>query len=238
MNDNHTINGMWVEGRLSLMELLTLASFVDHGHRFLLWTYGGILNNDLPDRVELRDASGIIPASEVFRYKRGPHAGSYAGFSDIFRYKLLYDRGGWWVDMDVTCLKRFNFPEPYVFRPHYLLRVVGNMMKAPRRSPLMGRCYRRAKRAVNEDNEDWHKPVRILERECARPEYRKYLIPREFVTRDEADVFRLATRERKLGDDLYMVHWCNELLRLRGVDKNRPIPGTAYHALLRRHGLI
>ncbi len=117
MGDNVVVNGMWVGAHLSLMELLTLKCFVDHGHRFLLWTYGQIPQDELPEGVELRDASSIIPAREVFSYRRGPHAGSYAGFSDIFRYNLLHDRGGWWVDMDVACLKSFDFPEPYVFRP-------------------------------------------------------------------------------------------------------------------------
>ena len=55
----------------------------------------------------------------IFRYTgNGSDAtgnGSIAGFSNYFRYKLLYDKGGYWVDTDTICLKKFDFPEEYVF---------------------------------------------------------------------------------------------------------------------------
>ena len=44
---------------------------------------------------------------------------SFAGFSNFFRYKLLLEKGGWWVDTDVVCLAPFDFPTPYVFASEY-----------------------------------------------------------------------------------------------------------------------
>lgn len=59
--------------------------------------------------VELCDANLIIPKKDVFK-----HMGSYAAFADLFRWKLMYDTGGCYVDTDVLCLQRFDFKEDVV----------------------------------------------------------------------------------------------------------------------------
>ena len=38
-----------------------------------------------------------------------------SGFSNFFRYKLLLERGGWWVDADMVCLRPFAFDKEHVF---------------------------------------------------------------------------------------------------------------------------
>jgi len=35
-------------------------------------------------------------------------------YSDLFRYSVLHQMGGWWSDLDVVCLKPFDFDDPYV----------------------------------------------------------------------------------------------------------------------------
>jgi hypothetical protein len=45
----------------------------------------------------------ILPESGFSPARRRAGKGTYAGFSDLFRYKMLFDRGGWWVDTDVVC---------------------------------------------------------------------------------------------------------------------------------------
>jgi hypothetical protein len=54
------------------------------------------------------DANEILPASSVFTYQRGEMAGHLSGFADWFRYELLHQRGGWWVDTDMICLAPFE----------------------------------------------------------------------------------------------------------------------------------
>jgi hypothetical protein len=102
------VHGLWINGNMTSLELLTIHSFIDHGYEFHFWTYNQSIQ-DLPQSVLLKDANEIIPTKEVFQYSNenqfGHGKGSYAGFSDIFRYKLLYEYGGWWTDMDITCLK-------------------------------------------------------------------------------------------------------------------------------------
>jgi hypothetical protein len=36
-------------------------------------------------------------------------------FADLFRYKMLYERGGWWVDLDLILLRPLTHPHPYCF---------------------------------------------------------------------------------------------------------------------------
>ncbi len=104
------IQSLWVGKRLSTMEILSIRSFLHHGHDYHLYVYEPIAN--LPEGAVARDAREILPESRIFRYKE---SGSLAGFSNFFRYKLLLERGGWWVDTDVICLRPFEFPAAYVF---------------------------------------------------------------------------------------------------------------------------
>lgn len=96
-----------------MMEKLSLNSFIQHGHNVHLYTYGDI--EGVPNGVVVKDARSVTPEEQVFSGTKGPGKGSYAEFSDRFRYKLLYQRGGIWIDCDVVCLKRFNFRNAYVF---------------------------------------------------------------------------------------------------------------------------
>lgn len=41
--------------------------------------------------------------------------GGLSSFADFFRWTLLYKVGGLWVDMDVICLRPFDFPDEVIF---------------------------------------------------------------------------------------------------------------------------
>lgn len=104
------VQSLWVGNRLSTMEQIAIRSFLEHGHAYHLYTYEPVENLP-PGAVEL-EAEAILPASAIFEYANQK---SFAGFSNFFRYKLLLERGGWWVDTDVVCLADFDFATPYVF---------------------------------------------------------------------------------------------------------------------------
>jgi len=104
------IQGLWVGARLSVMERLSIASFLKNGHPYILYTYGPV--EGLPKGAELKDANEILPSSAIFTYTE--HA-TCSGFSNFFRYKLLLERGGWWADTDMICLKPFSFAVDFVF---------------------------------------------------------------------------------------------------------------------------
>jgi 4-hydroxybenzoate polyprenyltransferase len=220
--ESEVINSLWIGNKLSALELLTIHSFLQKGHKFKLWLYDS-LENDLPPGVEIGDASAIIPASQVFSYSNantfGHGKGSYAGFSDIFRYKLLYEYGGWWVDMDVSCLKPFNFDKPYFFRSHHQLDVVGNVMKCPRHSELMLRCYEEAAASVNHQNTDWHKPIDILNSHIKSLQLESYIY-RNTSNEDHWDITsKFLWSDEVPPDSWHFIHWQNEEWRSKKVSK-------------------
>jgi hypothetical protein len=234
---NLTVHGLWIGPQLSLMEQLTLRSFVACGHRFVLWVYGP-LEQDVPKGVEVRDASTIIPRERVFCYKAGMRPGSYAGFSDLFRYKLLYDLGGWWSDLDVVCLKPLDFDTWYAFHPHIDLGLVGSVLKSPPRTELMKLCATWTAQNVDEWNVVWTRPIRILVYEAQRLGLAQYMLPAGTALVDWRDGEKYATSADAPPPGLHVLHWGNEWLNTRQFDKNSPIPGTAYYVLLKCHGLI
>jgi hypothetical protein len=167
MSDKTLVNALWLgQKTLGTLELMTIHSFTSYGAEFHLWHYEP-LNAEWPKGLVLRDGNEILPKEKIFRYPHnmilGFGHGSYVGFSEIFRYKVLYEKGGWWSDMDVTCLKPLDeITDDYWFRFHAVLSVVGNIMKVPPKSELMRHCYDRAVVEVNSEQRDWHHAIRIL----------------------------------------------------------------------------
>lgn len=88
----------WHGGPLSQLETLCMASFVAQGYNLTLWTYSAIPN--VPTGVKLADADQILPKSALFLNRHG----SYASFSDWFRYAVLSRIGGLYADTDVVAL--------------------------------------------------------------------------------------------------------------------------------------
>jgi hypothetical protein len=117
------------------MERLCIRSFLAHGHEFHLFTYGDVAG--IPAGTVIHSADEILDRSRIFTYKGN---GSVAGFANMFRYKLLLDHGGWWVDLDIVCLRPFDFSDEYVFasEPASDGEVLTNaILKAPRGSPFL-----------------------------------------------------------------------------------------------------
>jgi hypothetical protein len=131
-SSNLPIQALWVTGPLGQMEQACLASFIRHGHSVHLYSYQPGSLGTLPEGVVGRDAAEIIPSDRIFKYR---DHNSYAGFSNFFRYELLFQRGGWWVDTDVFCLRKFDFESDYLFaeylKPNRQSAVNGNVIKAP-----------------------------------------------------------------------------------------------------------
>lgn len=103
------IQSLWIGSDLSNVEKLCARSFLDHGHEFHLYTYADI--GGVPQGAVVKDGNEILPAHEIYRNQ----GGTVAGFSDWFRYALLNKCGGFWVDMDVVCIKPFSFDADIVF---------------------------------------------------------------------------------------------------------------------------
>lgn len=133
------VQSLWIGPRLSAMERLSIESFLRHGHEFHLYTYGDV--EGVPDGAEVRDGSEILPKERIFVYRDFP---SVSGFSNFFRYKLLLERGGWWVDADMVCLRPFEFAGEHVFASELskATRYVSTgAIRAPRGSEAMAYAW-------------------------------------------------------------------------------------------------
>jgi len=238
--ENKIVHGLWIGNTLSAPEILTIKSFINNGHEFHLWAYD-ILQTALPEACVLHDASEIIPRESIFNYKNsnqfGHGKGSYAGFSDIFRYKLLYEHGGWWTDMDVTCLKPLEFADEYVFRTHHSLPLVGNIMKCPQGSELMRLCYLKAAKEVSALNTDWHLPIQILCDNVFALHLDKYI--REISNHDSWNLIRkLLMHDFSPPDHWYVIHWVNEEWRRNKLKKNLVLSGSYFNKLAEIHKVL
>jgi hypothetical protein len=239
--DNKVVHGLWIGTKLSNLELLTLNSFVYHGHEFHLWVYEEI-STPLPIGIFVRDANEIIPKEKVFRYKHvnqfGHGKNSVAGFSDIFRYKLLYEYGGWWVDMDVTCLKPFTLKAPYVFRSHTDLEMVGNVMKCPPKSELMLQCYQESVDQINEDNKDWYGPIYILNKYVKELDLELYIVDGISFPDHFGIVNVLKNFKVELNSEYIFIHWLNEEWRNRKINKDNVRLSSVFGQLLIKHQIV
>jgi len=97
-----TFNAFWFGKPFNAFHWACIRSFTTRDHDYRLYVYDAM---EVPDGVTLMDAKEILPRKELFAIKN-PVTGSpdVGPFSDLFRYKLLLDRGGWYVDVDTICL--------------------------------------------------------------------------------------------------------------------------------------
>jgi hypothetical protein len=144
------VQSLWIGGRLGTMGRLAVRSFLAAGHEFHLYCYDA--PDDLPAGAAVRDAGEILSRDQVFTYRTGFGSGSYSAFSNLFRYKLLLDRGGWWVDTDVVCLQPFHFAADHVLASEYRdpieddrIGIASSVLKQPAGSPLMRWAWRNSR---------------------------------------------------------------------------------------------
>ena len=140
-DDNRVVQGLWVGGRLSALERLCVRSFCAHGHEFHLYHYDELHNVPQVHGLRLMNAADIVPRETVFT----PRRGRISILSDLFRWELLARKGGWWADMDIVCLRPFDFPESVVFGGGSIQKDLNSaVLKFPPRhafAKLMADCY-------------------------------------------------------------------------------------------------
>jgi mannosyltransferase OCH1-like enzyme len=233
---NKTIQGLWIGPELSVMEQLSISSFLANGHGYHLYVYDEVKN--VPAGVVFRDASEILPATQIFQYKHRP---SYAGFSNFFRYKLLLERGGWWVDTDTICLKAFDFAEEYVFSTeinHHGREVVtSGMIKVPVDSSVMAYAWKVCQ-TKNPGRLVWGETgPRLMAkavRELSLERYRKEA--HVFCPINYADWQRVLQPgfEIIFDERTFAIHLWNEMWRVAGQDKDAQYPQSCLYEELKR----
>jgi mannosyltransferase OCH1-like enzyme len=235
---NKVIQGLWIGAELSVMEQLSIASFLRNGHEYHLYVYDNVEN--IPAGTVVKDANEILPASRIFQYKQQP---SYAGFSNFFRYKLLLERGGWWSDTDIICLKPFDFPEEYVFATEVCggLEVVSSgVIKAPAGSEAMGHAWEVCQ-TKNPEQLVWGETGPKL----AGKTVKKYSLERYVKSHDFFCPLGYLEWHRVLEPEpegsfianSHAIHLWNEMWRSAGQDKNASYANNCLYEKLRRRYL-
>jgi len=106
-NNNNQIQGLWISS-LNDMCYNCINSYIDNGHDFNLYLYEFDSYN--PNKIQNTKKLYIHNANDILKYYDVYYDNIiyYSAFSNIFRYKLLLENGGWWVDMDTICNSNFN----------------------------------------------------------------------------------------------------------------------------------
>ena len=101
----------WFGNPITWIGFLSMQSYLSQGHSFELYAYEDI---SVPEGVSLKDANELIPESESFEMLNSIDGirGRFTTFSNVFRYKLIHDKGGMWVDLDSICVKSIDINHP------------------------------------------------------------------------------------------------------------------------------
>jgi len=218
---NDVIQGLWIGPELSSMEQLSIASFLQNEHEYHLYVYDEVKN--VPAGTVIKDANEILPASRIFQYK---HQASYAGFANFFRYKLLLERGGWWIDTDVVCLRHLDFADDYVFSSELDQErevISSGIIKAPAGSEVMAYAWQVCEKKDPQQlmwGETGPRLVTEAVKMCSLEYYAKP--PRVFSPLRFSEWHKVLNRDAEglLHEDSYAIHLWNEMWRAAGQDKN------------------
>ncbi|WP_029351437.1 hypothetical protein [Bosea sp. 117] len=134
------VHAFWIGAELGLISRTCLTSFVRVGHPVTL--HGYQRPADLPTGIVFSDAARIVPPHRVTRHRA---TGSYALFANIFRYRLLEQCDGIYVDCDVFCLKPLEIDD-YLFGYEDETTLNTAILRLPKDSALL--------RSLNEVSDD------------------------------------------------------------------------------------
>lgn len=218
---NEVIQGLWIGPELSVMEQLSIASFLQNEHEYHLYVYDEVKN--VPASTVIKDANQILPASRIFQYK---HQASYAGFANFFRYKLLLERGGWWIDTDVICLKPFDFADDYVFSSELDQErevISSGIIKTPAGSEVMAYAWKVCEQKDPQQLKWGETGPRLMTEAVRRCSLESYAKPhRVFSPLAFTEWHRVLEPEARglVDENSYAIHLWNEMWRAAGQDKN------------------
>jgi len=232
------IQSLWIGDALSNLEKLCVQSFLDHGHAFHLYTYAAV--DGVPKGAVIKDGNEILPHDQL----TGGQARHAASLSDYFRYALLNKKGGYWVDMDIICLRRFDLPDPVV-----LIDMVGDLscfenclLRFPAGHPLMETmqelCRKRLRMKGLSRTKLGGPPIltgqihQLQLQYLAQPEA-------DFLSSHsrEVDYFNEAYRDGlRFPAGRYALHFANHTLAKMGIDKNAQFDAESlFEQLKSRH---
>lgn len=99
MSKHVEVSGLWVGNRLPILQQLSIRTFLDYGHKYILYVYDNVKN--IPEGVEVRNGNDILDETVVPINLFS----SLACFSDAFRLHLFAKQPkAFYVDTDHMCI--------------------------------------------------------------------------------------------------------------------------------------
>jgi hypothetical protein len=239
------VQGLWIGKSLSLMEQLSIRSFLANDHEYHLYVFEDVEN--VPMGVTLKNANEILSADRIFKYKQHD---SFSAFSNFFRYKLLHERGGYWVDTDLVCLKPFRFSTDYVFAQEELTdeakRIGSDVIFVPPACEFIQFCLETSE-AKDPDSLQWGEiGPDLITAAVSKFDLNEYVQPytifnpinwwhwQDFIKDDMNTQFRI---KRRLKNECHSIHLWHEMWRRNGADKDRIYPRKSLYERLKRQYL-
>jgi hypothetical protein len=215
---------------LNVWERCSLQSFADLGHETVLFSYDRL---DVPRGVRLETADSIISIEERDNFfALAPD--QYSQFSDFFRYELLHQRGGWWIDTDVLCRSPKLPSQPVVVGETRRGKLSGAIMRFPAGHPLLAEasayCRSYQHNLLNSHRtvvgpmlmSDLIKahPIEVIDRDLFYPVRTKHVW--QFGEPESAGIVNQAV------DSSPMVHWFQEFFRAAGLPREMLPPAGSF----------
>jgi len=221
---------------LSRVEKLCILSFMSQGHDFHLYTYGKV--NGIPNGVKVFDGEEILNSNHIFL---NSDKKTYSGFSNLFRYKLLRDKGGIWVDLDVVCLRPFDFTEGTIIAQEVdedqSVIVTTCVIEAPPNSGLMQRCYAEAEK-IDRGNQKFGEigPYffsKFVKQHASQVSLRPPSVFCPVPYNRWSDLISSSPEhqsfvDNSIGSETLSVHLWNEMWRSAKIDKNGSFSSTSF----------
>lgn len=232
------VQGLWL-GQLSTLERLSISSFLKNGHPFHLYVYDDIEN--VPDGTIVKDGNEILPLHDtvigpVANHCNGPYPSGPRCFSNLFRYQLLYTRGGYWADLDMVCFRPWDFTTPYVLAEEVRGTVGNGAMRTPVSAPIMKaavECIKAA--AIQQLKQGEMGPELITKLVLADAELKTQVLPpQDFYPIGLHDLLRVVAPVKLDVGEAYGAHlWCSAWTWAR-LDKDGSYPSESLYEQLKK----
>jgi hypothetical protein len=238
-----TVQSLWIGDRLSTMEKLAIQSFLSNGLEFHLYCYDHV--DGVPEGTVVKDGREVLPKEGIFGYSHGFAAGSCAAFSNLFRYKLLLENGGWWVDTDVVCLRPFSLADTRLWASERLdppgeLIVSTSVIKAPAGDALMAWAWDACRRLDPKNITFGQLGPRLLQAGVDALGMHGYMRPHTFfspVPFYEWTKLIDPSQTVALGTETYAVHLWGQMWSASHLDRDAAFPAACFYERLKRHFL-
>jgi hypothetical protein len=217
---------LWFHNPMTAIQKLSIRSFLSHGHSVTVFIYGDL---KVPNGVIIGDANEFIKEEEIFIAN-----GSYAAFSDIFRYKMLAGSNYIWADADTVCLRSdWDFGD-YILTYQEPHKLTNNVLAYPQDCLLAKKLVQEA---VFENNKiyDYLGPV-LITRLVEELGLKNKVLPQETFNpihwQDFRDTYDPSKLEQVLAkcQNSHAVSLSNYLLKYHKFDReNFPVGSVLAH---------